>query len=105
MDPNRPLAAAAPRTIKGDSAAALDRAAGVAFDRPVSDRPALTDKKRAARAEREARLARALRDNLRRRKEQERARDRIGPVTEGSAGLSADPLSSKSTRHGGKTID
>jgi hypothetical protein len=41
---------------------------------PMPDSPRLTPEKDAERAAREARLAEALRDNLRRRKEQARAR-------------------------------
>jgi hypothetical protein len=41
-------------------------------------RPALTPKAQAAKAEREARLAAALRDNLRKRKQQERAKAEDG---------------------------
>ena len=40
----------------------------------MADRPHLTEPKRSAQAEREARLARALRDNLHRRKDQLRNR-------------------------------
>ena len=40
----------------------------------MADAPRLTDEKQQQRAERERRLAQALRENLRRRKEQTRAR-------------------------------
>ena len=62
--------------------------------------PNLTDRKQAELAAREARLARALRDNLYRRKEQGRAR--AAPAEAGPGSLSEAPLSSKSNRHGGK---
>jgi hypothetical protein len=72
----------------------------------VSDGPVVTDQKRADRAEREARLAQALRDNLRRRKEQQRVRDKSREAAgEDRAGLSPDPRFSKSTRHGGRSAD
>jgi hypothetical protein len=44
-------------------------------DRPEKDRPAATPPAQAAKVEREARLAAALRENLRRRKAQARARE------------------------------
>ena len=44
--------------------------------REMSEPPHITSKKSIERAAREARLAKALRDNLVRRKEQKRARDR-----------------------------
>jgi hypothetical protein len=72
----------------------------------MSDGPVITDKRRADRAEREARLAQALRDNLRRRKEQQRARDQGDEKAAADrAGLSPGPPFSKSTRHGGKSAD
>jgi hypothetical protein len=43
----------------------------------MSRTPDATSRKSAERAAREARLAKALRDNLRRRKEQARAQDRV----------------------------
>jgi len=42
----------------------------------MSERPHLTPRKSTERAEREERLAKALRENLVRRKEQKRAQDR-----------------------------
>ena len=67
-------------------------------------------KKRAERAARDRRLSLALRDNLRRRKEQLRARDARATASEisstsDSGGLSAGPDSTKSNRHGGTTAD
>jgi hypothetical protein len=44
-------------------------------DRPGKDRPAETPAAQTSRAEREARLAAALRENLKRRKAQARARE------------------------------
>ncbi len=63
--------------------------------------PGLSPSKARARTEREARLTRALRDNLRRRKEQARVqaeRDRDAGL---SPALSDGPLSSKTDRRGG----
>ena len=54
----------------------LDSLAVLSLHRRVSERPDLTPRKRTERAAREARLAKALRDNLLRRKEQRRAQDR-----------------------------
>ena len=51
---------------------------GVA-DEPEEKRPALTPAAEKARAEREVRLAAALRQNLRRRKAQARAREDAAP--------------------------
>jgi hypothetical protein len=67
--------------------------------RRVREGPNLTAGKRADRAARDARLAAALRDNLRRRKEQARAQT-ASPEVEGGvpAGLSGSTLSSKSRR-------
>ena len=70
--------------------------------------PALSPRKQAERAARDARLAQALRANLRRRKEQARSQaDRAGGTADAdaSATLSGGPLSSKSNRHGGTTAD
>ena len=70
----------------------------------MSGGPNCTGKKQAEQAAREARLAKALRDNLRRRKEQGRARKAVDGLCrrKGPGGLSGAPLSSKSNRHGGK---
>ena len=66
----------------------------------------MTPRKAAERAARDERLGRALRDNLRRRKDQARMQ------AEGSRGdadtsttLSGERLSSKSNRHGGSNAD
>lgn len=48
--------------------------------------PALTEAGRRAQAERQERLAKALRDNLKRRKRQARARGDRGGDTSGGAG-------------------
>jgi hypothetical protein len=61
--------------------------------------PTLTPAKAAERAARDARLAKALRDNLRRRKEQAPGR----PAN--PAGLSGGALSGKSSDRGGETAD
>lgn len=61
--------------------------------------PDASPRKTAERAARDERLAGALRANLRRRKEQARAQSAR------RAGLSGEPLSIKSNRHGGTTID
>ena len=52
--------------------------------RPVTDSPDLSPAKRQQDAERNTRLARALRDNLHRRKQQSRAKQQ--PPTEPDAG-------------------
>ena len=68
--------------------------------------PALTPRKEAERAARDERLGRALRDNLRRRKDQARlqaAASRGDADT--STTLSGERLSSKSNRHGGPAAD
>jgi hypothetical protein len=66
-------------------------------------------RKSGERAAREERLAKALRDNLRRRKEQARAQDDLRqgrPEEPGSGGgLSGGSLSSTSTRDGGETAN
>jgi hypothetical protein len=81
----------------------VDSPARFLSHREVSRRPNPTDAKKAERAARERRLAEALRANLRRRKEQGRAR--AAPADPASAGLSGAPLSSKSKPHGGNTAD
>jgi hypothetical protein len=67
--------------------------------------PDLTPHKQAERAAREERLARALRANLRRRKEQARAQSGRADAEADPAALSRGPLSSKSKRQGGTTAD
>ncbi len=70
----------------------------------MSENPDFTQRKAAERKARDERLTKALRDNLRRRKEQ--ARDRGGAVErEAPAGLSGAALSAKSRRRGGTTAD
>jgi hypothetical protein len=68
--------------------------------------PDLSPRRQRLREARDERLARALRDNLRRRKEQGRTHAAAaggsgGPLTS----LSGDPLSIKSTDDGGTTTD
>jgi hypothetical protein len=67
--------------------------------------PDLSPSKITARAARDERLAQALRDNLRRRKEQARAQADRGGSNADAAALSDGPLSDKSNRHGGTTAD
>jgi hypothetical protein len=68
--------------------------------------PELSPRKEAERAARNERLAQALRDNLRRRKERARAQaDRAGGEADATDTLSRAPLSSKSNRRGGTTGD
>jgi hypothetical protein len=68
--------------------------------------PKLSPRKAAARAARDERLARALRDNLRRRKEQARAQA-APPDTAADPGsiLSAAPVSRKSKPGGGTAAE
>jgi hypothetical protein len=68
--------------------------------------PNLTGGKRADRAARDARLAAALRDNLRRRKEQARAQAASREARGGAeAGLSGAALSGKSRYRGEDIAD
>ncbi|MGH6678437.1 MAG: hypothetical protein ACREDL_05795 [Bradyrhizobium sp.] len=67
-------------------------------------------RKRAKRSARDERLAAALRDNLRWRKDQTRARETHAavpdvPSSSDARGLSGAAVSSKSNRHGGTTAD
>lgn len=76
----------------------------------MSNSADLAKRKREERLARDERLAAALRDNLRRRKDQARARDARAAVigtsnASGACGLSGDPLSTTSNRHGGTTAD
>ena len=82
----------------------LDSGAGVPLHRQMIENGDLSPRKRAARVAREQRLAAALRDNLRRRKEQARGRAEDTPA-DASADLSSAPLSGKNHRHGGTTAD
>jgi hypothetical protein len=66
----------------------------------------LSPRKREERAARNERLAQALRDNLRRRKEQARVQaERASQPADIRDGLSDAPLSGKTDRHGGVTAD
>jgi hypothetical protein len=67
--------------------------------------PGLSSRKEAQRIARNERLARALRDNLKRRKDQARAQAAADSEGEVCATLSGDALSSKSTDHGGTPAD
>lgn len=68
--------------------------------------PYFSPQKREERAARDKRLAQALRDNLRRRKEQARAQaERTPQPADVCDGLSGAPLSGKTNRHGGTTAD
>jgi hypothetical protein len=72
----------------------------------MSTAPHLSPRKQAERAAREERLAQALRDNLRRRKEQARAQaERAAQPADVCDRLSGAPLSGKTNRHGGTTAD
>jgi hypothetical protein len=85
---------------------ALDSNADLLLQCGMSNPPHLSPRKQAERAARDARLAQALRENLRRRKEQARAQsDRAGGDADPSATLSGERLSSKSNRHGGPTAN
>jgi hypothetical protein len=68
--------------------------------------PVLTPRKAAERAARDERLSRALRDNLRRRKDQARLQAAASRGdADASAALSGKQLSGKSNRHGGSAAD
>jgi hypothetical protein len=71
----------------------------------MSDTPRLSPHKEAERAARDERRARALRDNLYRRKEQARARTQPGEgdVESAAASLSEGPPSGKSGSDAGTT--
>jgi hypothetical protein len=85
---------------------ALDSSADLLLHRGMSNPPHLSPRKQAERAARDKRLARALRDNLRRRKGQTRAQnDPAGGNADTSTTLSGELLSGKSNRHGGTTAD
>ena len=84
----------------------LDSAEALRLHRPMREGPNLTGGKRADRAARDARLAAALRDNLRRRKEQARAQTARRDGQRGvPPGLSGTALSSKSRYRGDDTAD
>jgi hypothetical protein len=68
--------------------------------------PDLSTGKAAARAERDERLARALRENLHRRKVQARAqKDRAGGDSTASPALSENPVSGTNRCRGSTTAD
>jgi hypothetical protein len=72
----------------------------------MNEFPDVSPQKRAEQAARDLRLGQALRDNLRRRKEQARTRaGRTATPTDAGSGLSDAPLSGKTDRHGGTTAD
>lgn len=72
----------------------------------MNEAPYLPQRKQEERAARNERLAQALRDNLRRRKEQARVQvDRATHPADVRDGLSGAPLSGKTDRHGGTTAD
>ena len=72
----------------------------------MNEPPYPSPRKQEQRAARNERLAQALRDNLRRRKEQARVQaERARHPADVSDGLSGAPLSGKTNRHGGTTAD
>ena len=72
----------------------------------MKDAPHLSPRKQEERAARNERLAQALRDNLRRRKEQARMQAERAPhPADVRDGLSGVPLSGKTKPHGGTTAD
>ena len=84
---------------------ALDSIALVLLHRHMSKRPVLSPRKEAQRIVRNERLARALRDNLKRRKDQARAQAAAEAAGEVCPSLSGEALSGKSTDHGGTPAD
>jgi hypothetical protein len=83
----------------------LDSRTGLRLHRRMREGPTLSGRKEALRAAREARLAAALRENLRRRKEQARAQRAQREAAGAADGLSGGPLSSKSRDGGEDTAD
>ena len=72
----------------------------------MHERPNLSPRKQEERAARNERLAKALRDNLLRRKKQARVQaERATHPADVRDGLSGAPLSGKINRHGGTTAD
>jgi hypothetical protein len=71
----------------------------------MKQRPDLSPRKEAERIARTQRLARALRDNLQRRKDQARAQAAAAGEAQAPASLSDEGLSSKSSPHGGMPVD
>ena len=85
---------------------ALDNSAVRTLHRRMNEPPSLSPRKQEERAARNERLAQALRDNLRRRKEQARVQAERAPhPADVRDGLSGAPLSGKTNRHGGTTAD
>jgi hypothetical protein len=85
---------------------ALDNSAVRTLHRRMNEPPYLSPRKQEERAARNKRLAEALRDNLRRRKEQARVQaERAPDPADVGDGLSGAPLSGKTNRHGGTTAD
>jgi hypothetical protein len=85
---------------------ALDNSAVRTLHRRMNEPPSLSPRKQEERAARNERLAQALRDNLRRRKEQARVQAERAPHPgDVRDGLSGAPLSGKTNRHGGMTAD
>jgi hypothetical protein len=85
---------------------ALDNSALHSLHRLMKEPQSLSPQKQEERTAREERLAQALRDNLRRRKEQVRAQaERATRPANVCDGLSGAPLSGKTNRHGGSTAD
>ncbi len=82
----------------------LDSGAGLLLHRGMSEGPNLTRRKAAEHAMRDERLSKALRDNLRRRKEQVRGRGGAAKP-EAPGGLSGAALSGTSRRRGGTPAD
>jgi site-specific DNA recombinase len=70
----------------------LDKFITRSLHRYMKDLPDLTPEKRTERAAREERLAKALRDNLHRRKQQQRARDEQKIVQPQRSGRDREPL-------------
>jgi hypothetical protein len=84
----------------------LDGGADLLLDRVMRAPSELSRRKQVERAARNERLAQALRDNLRRRKEQARMQaDGTRTNADPSPTLSGEPLSSKINRYGGTTAD
>jgi hypothetical protein len=72
----------------------------------MNEPPSRSSRKQEERAARSDRLAQALRDNLRRRKEQARVQAERAPhPADVRDALSGIPLSGKNNRHGGTTAD
>jgi hypothetical protein len=74
--------------------------------RKMKSPPNLVSGKAALRAQQQQRLAEALRENLRRRKQQARAQaDSIGEPDRPGPGLSGGTVSTTNDRRGGTTAD